>query len=167
MAVVVPLSASTEPQAAPTQKLHRWRTVSGPSRTSSSSGCLYRHAAAEIRGCPLHRCGNFRARIGRPQTRGLVDERARGLPPDKSPELLKQASSGTRPPIFVPPPLLWAEGWGGGLSVILPYVGFDVGFAMLPALRAAIGQGRVAWRHLMVSPYGVIGCHQLGARFLY
>ena len=51
--------------------------------------------------------------------------------------------------------------------MILPYVGFDVGFAMLPALRAAIGQGRVAWRHLMVSPYGVIGCHQLGARFLY
>ena len=39
LAVVVPISASTEPQAAPTQKLHRWRTVSGPSRTSSSSGC--------------------------------------------------------------------------------------------------------------------------------
>ena len=29
LAVVVPLSASTEPQAAPTQKLHRWRTISG------------------------------------------------------------------------------------------------------------------------------------------
>ena len=42
-------------------------------------------------------------------------------------------------------------GKGGGLSVILPYVGFDGGFAVLPALRAAIRQGRVAWGHLMVS----------------
>ena len=69
-------------------------------------------------------------------------------------------------PFLCPPPCSGQRA-GGGLSVILPYVGFDVGFAMLPALRAAIGQGRVAWRHLMVSPYGVIGCHQLGARFLY
>ena len=43
------------------------------------------------------------------------------------------------------------RGLGGGLSVILPYVGFDVGFAVLPALRAAIRQGRVAWGLLMVS----------------
>ena len=35
--------------------------------------------------------------------------------------------------------------------VILPSVGFDVGFAVLPALRAAIRQGRVAWGLLMVS----------------
>ena len=113
LAVVVPISASTEPQAAPTQKLHRWRTVSGPHG--------HRHAVAVDTGTPRRRYGAANcigaailgSRIGRPQTRGLVDERARGLPPDKSPELLKQASSGTRPPIFVPPPLLWAEGWGG------------------------------------------------------
>ena len=37
------------------------------------------------------------------------------------------------------------------LRVILPSVGFDVGFAVLPALRAAIRQGRVAWGLLMVS----------------
>ena len=37
------------------------------------------------------------------------------------------------------------------LRVILPSVGFDVGFAVLPALRAAILQGRVAWGLLMVS----------------
>ena len=35
--------------------------------------------------------------------------------------------------------------------MILPYVGFDGGFAVLPALRAAIRQGRVAWGLLMVS----------------
>ena len=40
---------------------------------------------------------------------------------------------------------------GGGLSVILPSVGFDVGFAVLPALRADFRQGRVAWGLLMVS----------------
>ena len=33
----------------------------------------------------------------------------------------------------------------------MPPVGLDVGFAVLPALRAAIRQGRVAWGHLMVS----------------
>ena len=45
------------------------------------------------------------------------------------------------------------ESWprGGGLSVILPYVGFDGGFAVLPALRADFRQGRVAWGLLMVS----------------
>ena len=37
------------------------------------------------------------------------------------------------------------------LRVILPSVGFDVGCAVLPALRAAIRQGRVAWGLLMVS----------------
>ena len=36
-------------------------------------------------------------------------------------------------------------------KVILPPVGLDVGFAVLPALRAAIRQGRVAWGLLMVS----------------
>ena len=36
-------------------------------------------------------------------------------------------------------------------GVILPSVGFDGGFAVLPALRAAIRQGRVAWGLLMVS----------------
>ena len=35
--------------------------------------------------------------------------------------------------------------------MILPYVGFDVGFAMLPALRADFRQGRVAWGLFMVS----------------
>ena len=43
------------------------------------------------------------------------------------------------------------EARGGGLSVILPSVGFDVGFAVLPALRADFRQGRVAWGLLMVS----------------
>ena len=37
------------------------------------------------------------------------------------------------------------------LRVILPSVGFDVGFAVLPALWAAFRQGRVAWGLLMVS----------------
>ena len=54
------------------------------------------------------------------------------------------------------------------LRVILPSVGFDVGFAVLPALRADFRQGRVAWGLLMVSsaamPSGLPS--KLGARFL-
>ena len=52
------------------------------------------------------------------------------------------------------PNALRVQAKGGGLSVILPSVGFDEaqrGFAVLPALWAAIRQGRVAWGHLMVS----------------
>ena len=45
------------------------------------------------------------SRICPPQTRSLFDEPATRLPPDKSPELLKQASSGTRAPILVSPPI--------------------------------------------------------------
>ena len=45
------------------------------------------------------------SRICPPQTRSLVDEPAGRLPPDKSPGLLKQASSKTRAPILVPPPI--------------------------------------------------------------
>ena len=35
--------------------------------------------------------------------------------------------------------------------MILPYVGFDDGFAVLPALRADFRQGGVAWGLFMVS----------------
>ena len=45
------------------------------------------------------------SRIGRPQTRSLVDEPARRLPPDKCPDLPAQGSTGTRAAIFVSPPL--------------------------------------------------------------
>ena len=44
------------------------------------------------------------SRIGPLQTRSLFDEPARSLPPDKCPDLPAQGSTGTRPPIFVPPP---------------------------------------------------------------
>ena len=50
------------------------------------------------------------SRICPPQTRSLVDEPAGRLPPDKSPGLLEQASSKTRAPILVSPPLITKGG---------------------------------------------------------
>ena len=64
------------------------------------------------------------SRIGRPQTRSLVDEPARRLPPDKCPDLPAQGSTGTRAAIFVSPPMRTAESaaHGGARSAGLPLV---------------------------------------------